>query len=161
MGGEQSKLGVALTKDARRKMKRSKNRAQANTPTHADTGVAGSVSLSDASLCGTAVKKKQKTGKKRKRNTCSSADTTRKSRASDAAAGTDVVERTGEAKQLPLVLLPLGTFTFWQVLLLAAAAHWLGTGATVLRRTAAGPPEVVWRSSKHENPAGKATEALP
>merc|ERR1712008_376646 len=88
MGGEQSKLGVALTKDARRKMKRSKNRAQANTPTHADTGVAGSVSLSDASLCGTAVKKKQKTGKKRKRNTCSSADTTRKSRASDAAVGT-------------------------------------------------------------------------
>jgi len=78
-------------------------------------------------------------------------------------AGTDLVARTAEAQQLPLVLLPLGTFTFWQVLLLAAAAHWLGTGTTVLRRTAAGPPEVVWRSSTCENPAaaGQTTEALP
>jgi len=80
------------------------------------------------------------------------------------AAGTDLVERTAEAQQLPLVLLPLGTFTFWQVLLLAAAAHWLGTGSTVLRRTAAGPPEVVWRSSTREHPAaaaGQTAETLP
>lgn len=79
------------------------------------------------------------------------------------AAGKNVVKSTAEAQLLPLVLLPLGTFTFWQVLLLAATTHWLGTGATVLRRTAAGPPEVVWRSSAHEPPvaAGKTTEALP
>jgi len=79
------------------------------------------------------------------------------------AAGKDVVERMAEAQQLPLVLLPLGTFTFWQVLLLVAAAHWLGTGSTVLRRTAAGPPEVVWRSPTCEHPSaiGKAVKASP
>lgn len=46
-----------------------------------------------------------------------------------------------------LVLLPLGVFTLWQVLLLLAAARWLGTEATVVRRTAVGPLEVVFRSA--------------
>merc|ERR1712232_1271662 len=50
-------------------------------------------------------------------------------------------------EDLPLLLLPLGVFTFWQALLLVGVARSLGAEATVVRRLAAGPASVIFRSS--------------
>lgn len=45
------------------------------------------------------------------------------------------------------VVLPLGLFTFWQVLLLVALARRDGLNSMVVRRQAAGTPEVIFRTS--------------
>lgn len=51
-----------------------------------------------------------------------------------------------------VVVLPLGVFTCWQVLLVVGLARWLGVEATVVRRTALGAPSVFFRSSEAELP---------
>eukprot|EP00929_Paragymnodinium_shiwhaense_P090685 TRINITY_DN50838_c0_g1_i1.p1 TRINITY_DN50838_c0_g1~~TRINITY_DN50838_c0_g1_i1.p1 ORF type:complete len:606 (+),score=173.63 TRINITY_DN50838_c0_g1_i1:104-1921(+) len=64
------------------------------------------------------------------------------------AAGSRRGEEASSPSSAPsIVVLPLGAFTFWQVLLLTAAAKWLGSGALVVRRKASGPAEVVYRTA--------------
>merc|ERR1712232_1391178 len=63
------------------------------------------------------------------------------------AASVSARTRGAADEDLPLLLLPLGVFTFWQALLLVGVARSLGAEATVVRRLAAGPASVIFRSS--------------